>query len=104
MKRCTVILLTLTLGLAACHDHPVTPSVQIVTVEKPIAIQPITKDQVPALPAQMPPRPADARAAADLALAARCDAIAFVIKAYPLLLLAAGEPPVQAPDFPECRQ
>lgn len=89
--------------ISACGDqHPATPADRVVTVEKPVAVQPITKDQLPALPPPLGPIPQDANAAALQALAARCEAIAFVIKAWPLLLVSAGLLPAQAPIYPEC--
>jgi hypothetical protein len=96
-------IILLALMLAACGDaHPATPSDRIVYVDRPVAVQPIKASDIPPLPAQLGPRPADARDGEAVALAGRCDAIAFVIKAWPLLLVAAGLPPAAAPDFPEC--
>lgn len=104
MNRRHIIILQLTLALAACggDNHPAVPSDRVVTVNVPIAVQPIKASDIPPLPAQLGPRPANAADAADLALAGRCDAIAFAIGAWPLLLTSAGLPAVQAPPYPEC--
>jgi hypothetical protein len=99
-----ILVIGLALSLSGCFGgHPQVPSDRIVVEKVPVATQPITKDQIPLLPGQLGKRPPDARQAADQALAGRCDAIAFVIRAYPLLLLSAGLPPAQVPDYPECR-
>lgn len=104
MNRRNIIILQLTLALAACggDNHPAVPSDRVVTVSVPVAVQPVKASDIPPLPAQLGPRPANAADAADLALAGRCDAIAFVIRAWPLLLTSAGLPPAQAPAYPEC--
>lgn len=97
MKKLTYMSIALLAGCTtgAVHDR-------VVEVDKPIATHPITAAQIPPLPGQLGPRPKDAASAADAALAGRCDAIAFVIRAYPLLQVAAGQLPTQAPDYKEC--
>jgi hypothetical protein len=98
-----ILALSAMLALSACQHAP-EARVQTVEVKVPVAVQPITKDQIPALPRALGPRPGNASDAADVALAGRCEAIAFVIRAYPLLLLSAGLPPAQAPKYPECEK
>lgn len=104
MNRCNIIILQLTLALAACGDNtpPQIPSDRIVYVDKVVPVQPINPSDIPPLPPQLGPRPSNAKDAADVALAGRCDAIAFVIRAWPLLLVSAGQPAAQAPTYPEC--
>lgn len=93
------LIILIALSLTACTHAPVA-KVQTVEVKVPVAM--LTRDQLPALPPQLGPRPPDARDGEAVALAGRCEAIAFVIRAWPLLLLSAGLPPAQAPDYPEC--
>lgn len=100
MKRLVAVVAFLLSGCLGRGQH-VQP-VRVVEVDKPVAIQPITKDQIPPLPVQLGSRPKDARQAADVALAGRCEAITFVLKAYPLLLVSAGLPPAPLPSYPEC--
>lgn len=100
MRRAIIILAFLL--LAACSSAPV--RIQTVETKIPVAVQPIKPSDIPPLPGQLGPRPKDARDALSVALAGRCDAIAFVIRAWPLLMVAAGLPPMQAPIYPECRK
>jgi hypothetical protein len=98
MKRIAFIALM----VAGCQ----TPAVKTETVEIkiPVAVQPIKAEQVPQLPAPLPRRPADARAALDLALAQVCHFVAYALKADPLLRLSAGLPPQTLPKYPECEK
>jgi hypothetical protein len=89
--------------LAGCAGAPPVRD-RIVEVVKPVAVQPIKPDQVPALPAPLPKRPADARQALDLALAQVCTFVAYGLKADPLLRVSAGMPQVSAPRYPECER
>jgi hypothetical protein len=95
-----VSLAALTLSLAACQ----TPAVKTETVEVrvPVATHPIAAADVPVLPTPLPKRPADARAALDVALAQVCRFVSYGLKADPLLRLSAGLPPQEAPKYPEC--
>jgi hypothetical protein len=81
-----------------------TPATKTETVEVkvPVATHPIAAADVPALPAPLPKRPADARAALDVALAQVCRFVSYALKADPLLRVAAGLPPQEAPKYPEC--
>lgn len=92
-----------TLALAACAT-PQVPKDRIVEVDKPVAIQPITKDQIPALPPPIGPRPPTAQQAADAAFAAHCADVAWIIRAFPLLEISAGLAPSPAQRFPECEK
>jgi hypothetical protein len=90
------------LTLAACQ----TPEVKKETVEVriPVAVQPIKPADVPALPAPLPKRPTDARAALDVALAQVCRFVSYAVKADPLLRLSAGLSPKDVPAYPECEK
>jgi hypothetical protein len=90
------------LALAACATAPV--QTRTVTVDVPVATQPIRPADIPATPPPLGPRPPTAQQAADAAFAAHCRDVAFIIRAVPLLLVSAGLPPAQAPDYPECRK
>lgn len=91
---------TLALALAACQSAPVKD--RIVEVVKPVAVQPITPEQVPALPSPLPPRPDSLSAAADVLLGKVCEFVAYALKADPLLKVSAGQPPSEAQRYPEC--
>lgn len=90
--------------LSACESPRAVVQTQIIKEAIPIATQPIKPGDIPNPPAPLGPRPPSAQQAADLAFSGYCQAIAFIIRAYPLLRLSAGEPPAQAPDYPECRK
>jgi hypothetical protein len=87
---------------AACS----TPATKIQTVEVkvPVATHPVNPADVPALPAPLPKRPADARQALDVALAQVCRFVSYALKADPLLRVSAGLPPQEAPAYPECQR
>jgi hypothetical protein len=89
-------------AVAACQ----TPAVhdRVVPISVPIAVQPIKPSDVPALPAPLPKRPADARQALDLALAQVCAFVAYGLKADPLLRVSAGLPPLEPQRYPECER
>jgi hypothetical protein len=89
--------------LAACSTPTVT-KVETVEVKVPVAVQPIRADQVPAVPAPLPPRSGNLSADADTLLAKVCDFAAYAIKADPLLRLSAGLPPAPLPRFPACER
>jgi hypothetical protein len=89
-----------TFALSACQTPATKTVVQEVRV--PVAVQPIKPADVPALPAPLPKRPADARQALDVALAQVCRWVAFGLRAEPLLRVSAGLPPQEAPAYPEC--
>jgi hypothetical protein len=94
------LVLVLALSLTACSTPATKTVVQEVRV--PVAVQPIKPADVPALPAPLPKRPADARQALDVALAQVCRWVAFGLRAEPLLRVSAGLPPQEAPAYPEC--
>lgn len=81
-----------------------TPAVKdrIVEVKVPVAIQPIKPEDVPPLPSPLGPRPPTLRQTADRAFAGFCEAIAYVLKADPLLRISAGQLPRDLPAYPEC--
>jgi hypothetical protein len=89
--------------LAGCSTPTVT-KVETVEVKVPIPVQPIRPDQVPAVPAPLPPRSGNLSADADTLLAKVCELAAYAIKADPLLRLSAGVPPAPLPRFPECEK
>lgn len=81
-----------------------TPAVKerVVTVNVPVAVQPIKPADVPVLPAPLPKRPADARQALDLALSKVCEWVAFGLRAQPLLQVSSGQAQQAVPAYPEC--
>lgn len=89
--------------LAGCSTPTVTRT-ETVEVKVPVAVQPIAPADVPALPAPLPPRPKSLSAATDLLLARWCEAVAYFIKADPLLRISAGEERRAVPIFPECEE
>lgn len=88
--------------LASCS----TPAVRdrIVEVDKPVAVQPITPADVPAVPAPLPPRPKELSAAADVLLSKWCAAVAYMLKADPLLRVSAGMQQQALGRYPECER
>lgn len=86
--------------VASCATGPTKD--RIVEVATPVAVQPIKPDQIPALPAPLPKRPANVSSALDLALGKWCEAVAYILKTDPLLRVSAGLPPRDLPPFPEC--
>lgn len=97
----TSVAICLCCMVAACQHAP-EARIETVTVQVPVAVQPIKPADVPTPPPPLGPRPASASQAADAAFAGYCSAIAYVIRAVPLLAVSAGLPPVQAPDYKEC--
>jgi hypothetical protein len=92
------------LTLVACATAAEKAPVQdrIVYVDRPVATQPIKPEQVPPIVAPLGPRPPTIRQMADRALGGFCEAIAYVLKADPLLRISAGEEPRALPLYPEC--
>lgn len=91
--------------LSACAESPrAIPEKEIVREAVPIATHAIDPTQIPALPPRLGPRPPSAQQAADAAFAAHCLDISWILKAFPLLRLGAGEEPSQAPRYPECEK
>jgi hypothetical protein len=88
--------------VASCATGPTKD--RIVEVDKPVAVQPIRADQIPAIPAPLPKRPANVSSALDLALAQVCAFVGYALKADPLLRVSAGLPPREVPKFPECER
>lgn len=80
------------------------PAAEIRTVEvvRPVAVRPIEPKDVPAVPAPLPPRPSTLSAAADLLASKWCEAVAYFLKADPLLKTSAGAPQHDLPRYPEC--
>lgn len=89
--------------LAACSTPTVTRT-ETVEVKIPVAVQPIRADQVPAVPAPLPPRSGNLSADADTLLAKLCELAGYAIRADPLLRLSAGLPPAPPPRFPACEK
>jgi hypothetical protein len=96
------VALVPTLALTACAHAPVGP--KVVEVVKPVAVNPITPAQVPTPPAPLPPRPASLSQAADTLLGRWCEAVAYMLRADPLLRLSAGEKATGLPAYPECEK
>jgi hypothetical protein len=90
--------------LAGCATPPPVVKVETVTVKVPVAVQPITAAQIPAIPAPLPKRTGNLSADADTLLAQVCRFVAYAIRADPLLRVSAGEKPGDAPRFPECEK
>jgi hypothetical protein len=88
------------LALAACATDGV--RVETREVKIPVATQPIAKEQIPTPPGSLGKRPPSAQQAADQAFGGWCQAVAFIIRAVPLLNISAGLPAAQAPAYPEC--
>ena len=87
--------------LAGC-TQPTVVKDRVVEVVKPVAVQPIKPADVPAMPAPLPPRPDNLSAAADVLLGKWCEAVAYFLRADPLLKVSAGQGQSAAAKFPEC--
>ncbi len=88
--------------LTNCQTPPPIVEERVTTVPVPVLTYPVKADKVPALVDPLPARPADARAAADLALAKVCELVGYMVQADPLLRIASNQAPRTLPDFPEC--
>jgi hypothetical protein len=97
-----LIILALALSLSACQTAPPT-RVETVEVKIPVAVQPITPAQVPAVPPPLGKRPPTLQQQADTLLAGWCNMVAYALKANPLLRISAGEKPLDLPEYPECK-
>jgi len=85
--------------------HAVTQApVNTFQVQVPVAVQPIKPSDIPTPPLPLGPRPSNLAAAADVLLADHCAAVAYIIRAAPLLNVSAGLPASQAPRYPECEK
>lgn len=97
------IVVAAALILSGCA-HGTPPVVErIVEVDKPVAIQPIKPEQIPALPPALGPRPGSLSQAADALLASHCEFVAYLLVADPLLAIAAGTAARALPDYAECK-
>lgn len=90
----------LALALAACQSAPV--KVETVEVKVPVAVRPIKAADVPTVPKPLGPRPQSLSAAADVLLSRWCAAVAYMLKADPLLRVSAGAPQAALGRYPEC--
>jgi hypothetical protein len=88
--------------ISACGHRPAAVSDHIITVQVPVAVQPIKPTDVPAAPAPLGPRPPTLQQQADTLFAKLCEFESYTLKADPLLRLSAGEPPKALPPYPEC--
>lgn len=104
MKRCNIIILQLTLAIAACGPTPPqVPSDRIVEVDKPVPVHPIKPTDVPALPAPLGPIPPTWKQREEAALGKLCEFVAYALTVDPMLHTSAGVPPPAAePVYPEC--
>jgi len=96
-----ILAIAAILLLAACQT-PATRT-EIKEVRVPVAVQPIKVEQVPSVPAPLPPRPSSLSAAADVLLSKVCEWVAYGLKADPLLRVSAGEPQMPLHAYPECK-
>lgn len=97
MRKLTYMSIAL---LGACQT-PATRT-QTVEVKVPVAVQPISPQQVPAVPKPLGPRPTSISAAADVLLAKVCEFVGYALKADPLLRVSAGAPQSALAKYPEC--
>lgn len=96
-----VVLVVVAGLLSACASTPPVET-KTITVDVPVAVQPITPSQIPTPPAPLGKRPPTLPQAADALFAQVCSLEAYVMRAVPLLSVSAGLPPAQAPVYPEC--
>lgn len=89
--------------LNACKGH-VEVGPKIVHDTVPVAVQPIKAEEVPTPPAPLPKRPDTLSQTADMLLASWCRAVAYIVRAHPLLRVSAGLPPADLPAYPECKK
>lgn len=87
--------------VAACQTPTVVKD-RVVDVVKPVATQPIKPADVPAMPAPLPPRPGNLSAAADVLLSKWCEAVAYFLRADPLLKVSSGQAQSTVAKYPEC--
>lgn len=99
-KRQLVAVVVLSALTANCS----TPAIKdrLVEVDKPVAVQPIKPADVPAVPAPLGPRPQSLSAAADVLLSKWCAAVAYMLKADPLLRVSSGMQQQALARYPEC--
>ncbi|HVL29541.1 MAG TPA: hypothetical protein VM326_02325 [Sphingomicrobium sp.] len=92
------------LALAGCATRPAVVDERFTEVKVPVAVQPVRPEQVPEPPAPLPKRPDSLPAAADVLLAKWCEAVAYLLRADPLLRISAGQAPTAAQIYPECER
>jgi hypothetical protein len=98
-------LLIAALLLSGCETaREPAAEIRAVEVVRPVAVRPIEPKDVPAVPAPLPPRPSSLSAAADLLASKWCEAVAYFLKADPLLKTSAGAPQQDLPRYPECER
>jgi len=97
----TLSAIAIAVMLAGCATNAVKTEVKEVRV--PVAVKPIKPEQVPVVPAPLPPRPSSLSAAADVLLSKVCEWVAYGLKADPLLRVSAGEPQMPLHAYPECK-
>ena len=90
----------LALSLTACQTGAVHD--RVVEVDKPVATRPIKAADVPTPVAPLPKRPDSLSAAADVLLSKWCEAVAYMLRADPLLRVSAGVPQQPLMKYPEC--
>jgi hypothetical protein len=102
-RRRNLILIAGALALAACETTGHAPVAdRIVYVDRPVATQPVKPEQVPAIVQPLGKRPPTLQQDADRALAGFCEAMAYIMKADPLLMISSGQKPRTLPEYPEC--
>lgn len=96
------LIVGLALLVSACA-HTKTEFVdRAVEVDKPVAVQPITANDVPAVPGPLGAPPATDEQRRQLLLSKVCEFVAYALLADPALRHSAGLPPQALPDYPEC--
>jgi hypothetical protein len=106
VKQMAIPQLVIAVVLSALTASCSTPVVRdrVVEVDKPIAVQPIKPADVPPVPAPLGPRPQSLSAAADVLMSHWCAAVAYMLKADPLLRVSAGMPQEALPEYAECER
>jgi hypothetical protein len=95
------IFLGIIVALSGCASRPVVQE-KIVRVSVPVLVKSVKPEQLPAVPAPLGRRPADASQALDLALAKVCELYGYMVVADPLLRISAGVTARPVPVYPEC--
>lgn len=85
MKRCLTLVAVGALLLSAACSHGAAVEVRTVRVEVPVPVPCVVAADIPERPGPLPPRPADARQALDLAVAKVLEWVGYGEKADAVL-------------------